>query len=103
MRSLLQNYAIVVAGSCSHCNGIMQSLRRNYAVIASELCGRCIGTVRSLRQGLYHHNNGIAEIREISTERKTKTFIFLVKNKLFISFVRTTINNALPYGKLYSF
>lgn len=81
----------------------MQSLRRNYAVIAAELCGRCSGTVRSLRQGLYHHNNGIAEIREISTERKTKTFIFLVKTKLFISFVRTTINNALPYGKLYSF
>lgn len=81
MRSLQRNYAVVVAGSCSHCNGIM----------------------RSLRQGLYHHNNGIAEIREISTERKTKTFIFFVKTKLFISFVRTTINNALPYGKLYSF
>lgn len=81
----------------------MRSLQRNYAVVVAKLCGHCSGTVRSLRQGLYHHNNGIAEIREISTERKTKTFIFLVKTKLFISFVRTTINNALPYGKLYSF
>lgn len=81
----------------------MRSLQRNYAVVVAGSCSRCGRIVRSLRQGLYHHNNGIAEIREISTERKTKTFIFLVKTKLFISFVRTTINNALPYGKLYSF
>lgn len=81
----------------------MRSLQRNYAVVAAGSCSRCGRIVRSLQQGLYHHNNGIAEIREISTERKTKTFIFLVKTKLFISFVRITINNALPYGKLYSF
>lgn len=81
----------------------MRSLQRNYAVVVAGSCSRCGRIVQSLRQGLYHHNNGIAEIREISTERKTKTFIFLVKTKLFISFVRITINNALPYGKLYSF
>lgn len=103
MRSLQQNYAVVVAKLCGRCGRIVQSLQWNYAVVAAKLCGHCSGTVRSLRQGLYHHNNDIAEIREISTERKTKTFIFLVKTKLFISFVRTTINNALPYGKLYSF